>query len=137
MSRRNPLGKDLLGDAKTPGAWQRTICSNVGPLACKSSINFYQSYLLDYKICYIAKLISKIKTPHIANFWLSDDKHRSWQDIIDSQIRCRIILVDMPEIRGKVDFYKVMLMKQVVIENREKLLGFNSKRRFPVAILDR
>ena len=33
MSLSNPVGKSLLGDAKTPGAWQRTICSNVGPLA--------------------------------------------------------------------------------------------------------
>ena len=33
MSHRNPLGKFLLGDDKIPGAWQRTIGSNVGPFA--------------------------------------------------------------------------------------------------------
>ena len=33
MSRRNALGKSLFGDDKAPGAWQRTIGSNLGPFA--------------------------------------------------------------------------------------------------------
>ena len=39
MSHRNSLGKCLFGDDKTPGAWQRTIGSNLGPFATLIPLN--------------------------------------------------------------------------------------------------